>query len=42
MVTFVVGIADGLMLPQVLKHSYYDAEALRKLTLDVLAKALGV
>lgn len=40
MVTFVVAVADGLMLPQVLKHGYYDADGLRKLTLDVLAKAL--
>ncbi|ALG10987.1 TetR/AcrR family transcriptional regulator [Kibdelosporangium phytohabitans] len=42
MVTFVVGITDGLMLPQVLKHEYYDVEGMRKLTLDILAKALGV
>ncbi|WP_168211207.1 TetR/AcrR family transcriptional regulator [Actinosynnema sp. ALI-1.44] len=42
MVTLVVGITDGLMLPQVLKHKYYDVDGLRKLTLDVLAKALGV
>nr|WP_052477856.1 TetR/AcrR family transcriptional regulator [Kibdelosporangium sp. MJ126-NF4]CEL14497.1 Transcriptional regulator, TetR family [Kibdelosporangium sp. MJ126-NF4]CTQ88862.1 Transcriptional regulator, TetR family [Kibdelosporangium sp. MJ126-NF4] len=42
MVTLVVGITDGLLLPQVLNHGYYDVEGLRKLTLDVLAKALGV
>lgn len=42
MVTFLVGILDGLMLPQVLKHGYYDVEGVKAVVLDVLAKALGV
>ncbi|MFC0106403.1 TetR/AcrR family transcriptional regulator [Kibdelosporangium aridum] len=42
MVTLLVGILDGLLLPQVLRHSYYDVEGVRATVLDVLAKALGV
>ncbi|MCE7004837.1 TetR/AcrR family transcriptional regulator [Kibdelosporangium philippinense] len=42
MVTFLVGILDGLLLPQVLRHGYYDVDGVRATVLDVLEKALRV
>jgi AcrR family transcriptional regulator len=41
-VTVLVGILDGLLLPQVLRHGYYDVAGVRAIVLDMLAKALGV
>ncbi|RSM91704.1 TetR/AcrR family transcriptional regulator [Kibdelosporangium aridum] len=41
-VTVLVGILDGLLLPQVLRHSYYDVEGARAIVLDMLARTLKV
>jgi AcrR family transcriptional regulator len=41
-VTVVVGILDGLIIPQVLGHGYFDAAGVRAVVLKTLAATLGV
>ncbi|GGM73574.1 TetR family transcriptional regulator [Lentzea pudingi] len=41
-VTVLVGVLDGLIIPRVLDHEYYDGPGVRTVVLATLASALGV
>ncbi|GAA2906269.1 TetR/AcrR family transcriptional regulator [Streptosporangium fragile] len=41
-VTVIVALLDGLIIPRVLEHSYFDNEGVRRVALRQLAAVLGV